>query len=110
MPGSIPNANFDGKSFKKFVAKALLPSSLCRIISMRRFMKTITVVGSVDEHHRLQAQVLEEVPSGPVHLEVLVSAEDEAGIRWTMGLASVWDDHLAGARRGIVTLDAGKDV
>ena len=77
---------------------------------MRRFMKMITVVGSVDEHHRLQAQVPEEVPSGPVQLVVLVPAEDDAGIRWTQGLATEWADDLADSRQDIYTLEDGKPV
>jgi hypothetical protein len=73
-------------------------------------MKAIELVGDIDDHHRLHAQVPEGLPSGPVRLIVLLPDEDEAGIAWAHGLAKQWADELADTRQDIYTLSDGQPL
>jgi hypothetical protein len=43
-------------------------------------MKAIELIGDIDEEHRLQARVPEDLPIGPVRLIVLLPDE----IRWAL--------------------------
>jgi hypothetical protein len=72
-------------------------------------MKAIELIGQVDEHHRLHAEVPAEVPAGQVRVIVLPS-EDEAGSLWAQGIASEWSTELSDPREDIYTLDDGQPV
>ena len=72
--------------------------------------KAIELVGDIDEHHRLRAQVPEEVPAGPVRLIVLLPDEDDAGSVWANGIAREWSDELSDPKQDIYTLDDGQPV
>jgi hypothetical protein len=63
-------------------------------------MKAIELVGDIDDQHRLQARVPEELPAGPVRLIVLLPDEDDAGITWEQGTAGEWVDELRDSRQG----------
>jgi len=53
--------------------------------------KAIELTGAIDDQHRLQARVPEELSAGPVRLIVLLRDEDEAGGAWAQGfLESGW--------------------
>ena len=73
-------------------------------------MKAIELVGDIDDQHRLQARVPEEVPAGPVRLIVLLPDEDDAGITWGQGTAGEWVDELRDSRQDIYTLEDGQPV
>ncbi len=76
-------------------------------------MKTIELIGHVDKHGRLKADVPGEVPPGPVRIALLVPSkaeEDEAGQAWAAGIAREWSDELADPREDIYTLDDGEPV
>lgn len=73
-------------------------------------MKAIELVGDIDDQHRLNAQVPEELPVGPVRLIVFLPEEDAAGSAWTRGIAREWADELADSREDIYTLDDGQPV
>lgn len=73
-------------------------------------MKAIEVVGDIDDQHRLQAQVPEELPAGPVRVIVLLPEEDDAGPAWTRGVAREWTNELTDSREDIYTLDDGQPV
>jgi hypothetical protein len=73
-------------------------------------MKAIKVLGNVDEHHRLQAEVPEGVPAGTVQLVLLLPAEDDAGAAWSSGLSAEWADDLADSQQDIYSLEDGKPV
>ena len=73
-------------------------------------MKAIELIGDVDDQHRLQARVPEEVPAGLVRLIVLVPEEDETGAAWAHGIATEWADELRDARQDIYTLQDGQPV
>jgi hypothetical protein len=73
-------------------------------------MKIIKLFGNIDEHHRLQAQMPQEVPSGPVQLIILAPAEDDASTVWTEGLVAEWPGELADSRQDVYTLEDGKPV
>src|ERR1019366_1040005 len=73
-------------------------------------MKTIELIGDIDEQHRLRASVPEELPAGPVRLIVLLSEEDEAGAVWACGLAREWADELRDSRQDLYTLADGQLV
>jgi hypothetical protein len=73
-------------------------------------MKAIELVGDIDEQHRLQAQVPEELPAGPVRLIVLLPDEDEGGSAWVQGVTREWSDELQDSRQDIYTLEDGQPV
>jgi len=80
-------------------------------------MKTIELIGQVDEQHRLSAQVPSEVPPGPVKLALVVESngvatdeEDEGGAQWACAIAREWADELADERQDIYTLSDGEPV
>ncbi|MGH8175363.1 MAG: hypothetical protein ACREV5_03760 [Steroidobacter sp.] len=74
-------------------------------------MKTIDVIGHVDENHRLSARVPDEVAPGPVRLALVLSeddVEDEAGGAWSAAIAREWASELADPRQDIYTMDDGE--
>jgi hypothetical protein len=71
-------------------------------------MKAVELVGRVDNQHRLQAQVPESLPPGPVRIIVLIPEEDEAGAAWMQGIAREWATELSDSREDIYTLEDGK--
>ena len=73
-------------------------------------MKAIEVIGQVDEKHRLQAEVPETTPPGPVRIIVLFPEEDEAGVAWMQGIAREWAAELSDPREDIYTLEDGTPV
>ena len=73
-------------------------------------MKAIELVWDIDEQHRLQAQVPAELPTGPVHLIVLLPEEDDAGTSWAKGIAREWAEELSDARQDIYTLEDGQPL
>jgi len=78
-------------------------------------MKTIEVIGHVDERHRLSAQVPPWVVPGPVKVALVVPSdatceEDDAGREWAAGIAREWVDDLADPQQDIYTLEDGEPV
>jgi hypothetical protein len=73
-------------------------------------MKALELVGDIDEGHRLQAEVPENLPPGPVRLLILLPEEDEAGGCWSRGLAREWSSELADTSQDIYTLDDGQPM
>jgi hypothetical protein len=73
-------------------------------------MKAIELIGEVDEKHRLQAQLPENTPPGPVRLIVLIPEEDEAGAQWMQGIAREWRAALSDPREDIYTPEDGTPV
>jgi hypothetical protein len=78
-------------------------------------MKAIELIGDIDERHRLQAEVPEDLPPGPVRLIVLLpdpdtARDDEAETQWGAGLAREWSAELKDSRQDIYTLDDGQPV
>ena len=71
-------------------------------------MKAIGLIGHVDEEHRLQAQVPEGLPAGPVRLIVLLPEDDDTGLAWTQGITREWADELRDSRQDIYTLEDGQ--
>jgi hypothetical protein len=70
-------------------------------------MKAIKLLGSIDEQHRLQAQVPDGVPAGPVRVVVFLPEEDDGGTAWMRGLAAEWVDDFGDPRQDIYTLEDG---
>lgn len=73
-------------------------------------MKTIELIGDIDDQHRLHARVPEELPTGQVRLIVLLPEEDDAGGVWARGVAAEWSAELQDSREDIYTLDDGQPV
>jgi hypothetical protein len=73
-------------------------------------IKSIEVVGAIDEHHRLRARVPAELPAGPVRLIVLLPDEDDAGVAWAQGVETEWSDELRDSSQDIYTLEDGEAV
>jgi hypothetical protein len=72
-------------------------------------MKAIELFGDIDEQHRLQARVPEELPAGPVRLIVVFPDDDDAGEAWASGIAK-WADELRDSRQDIYTLEDGQPL
>lgn len=73
-------------------------------------MKTIELIGEVDETHRLRAEVPPDLPAGPVRLIVLLPDEDAAGSHWANGVANEWSAELADPREDIYTMEDGQPL
>lgn len=73
-------------------------------------MKAIEMFGEIDEEHRLQVSVPEELPPGPVRLIVLLPDEDRGGLAWEHGVAKEWAHELQDPREDIYTLEDGQPV
>jgi hypothetical protein len=77
-------------------------------------MKTIELIGDVDERHRLQAVAPPELPTGPVRLFVVVPdappEEDSSGAAWMQGIAKHWSQELGDPREDIYSLNDGQPV
>ena len=73
-------------------------------------MKAIQLTGDIDDQHRLQARVPNELPTGPVRLIVLLPDEDEADGAWTQGISKEWANELSDSRQDIYTLQDGQPV
>jgi hypothetical protein len=71
-------------------------------------MKAIELFGDIDEQHRLQARVPEELPARPVRLIVLFPDEDNAGMALANGIVNQWADELRDSRQDIYTLEDGQ--
>jgi hypothetical protein len=73
-------------------------------------MKAIELIGDIDDQHRLQAQVPNDVPAGQVRLIVLLPDEDESGAAWSQGVSKEWADELKDTRQDIHTLEDGQPM
>jgi hypothetical protein len=73
-------------------------------------MQAIELVGTIDEQHRLRAQVPPELPAGPVRLIVLLPDEDDAGVAWAQGVSGEWLEELRDSRQDVYTLEDGQAV
>lgn len=73
-------------------------------------MKTIKLVGYIDEQHKLHANVPNELPPSEVRVIVLLPDEDEAGSRWADGVAREWAAELEDPRQDLYTSDDGSAV
>jgi hypothetical protein len=68
-------------------------------------MKTIRLIGHVDEQHRLCAEVPSILAPGPVEVVVVLPPdhEDDAGDAWTSGIACQWAAELGDPREDLYT-------
>ena len=73
-------------------------------------MKVIELLGKIDEHHRLEARVPENLPVGPVRLIVLLPEWDNAELAWALRISEEWTDELADPRQDLYTIEDGKAV
>jgi hypothetical protein len=74
-------------------------------------MGTIKVNGHVSDNHQLTAEVPDSVPTGPITVLILPSAqEDDAGDTWMAGVAHEWEDELNDERQDIYTLSDGEPI
>ena len=74
-------------------------------------MKTIKVLGQVDDNHRLVAQVPTSIAPGPVEVDVrLPEDDDDADRAWAQGVAREWESELNDPHEDIYTLADGEPV
>jgi hypothetical protein len=74
-------------------------------------MKTVTVLGNIDNSHRLSAQVPPDISPGPITvLIVRQSEEDVEGDEWLAAVAKDWANELNDPREDIYTLNDGEPV
>lgn len=68
-------------------------------------MRTIELVGQVDEQHQLHIEVPPDIPPGPV--KVLVEVEEEDATDWGRAVLQRWAEESDDPREDIYTLDDG---
>ena len=75
-------------------------------------MDSISILGHVDDEHRLTAIVPGSVPPGPVTVWIAANdhEEDDAGTAWMAGISEHWADDLNDARQDLYTLADGEPV
>jgi hypothetical protein len=72
-------------------------------------MRTIELIGQVDENHRLSVEVPAAVRPDPVKVVVEIpTAEDEAAGEWAAAIARVWAADWSDPGEDIYTLEDGK--
>ncbi|TMQ29027.1 MAG: hypothetical protein E6K70_26260 [Planctomycetota bacterium] len=74
-------------------------------------MKTVKLIGKVDEHDRLCLEVPPTVPPGPVQVVIGfgVTDDDDAG-KWAAAVAQSWADDWSDPREDIYTSEDGKPL
>jgi len=75
-------------------------------------MKAITVVGQVDDEHRLTVDVPKNIPAGPVRvtIETLSPVPDLEEDWWANEVAQSWAQEWSDPREDIYTLEDGEPV
>ena len=75
-------------------------------------MRTIELVGQVDEQHQLRVEVPADVRPGPVKVivELPDEADDEFSNAWAGAVAQAWATDWNDPREDIYTLDDGNPV
>jgi hypothetical protein len=68
------------------------------------------MIGDIDNHHQLRADMPKELPAGQVRLIVLLPDEDEAGAAWAQGAAREWSADLSDPCQDIYTLEDGQPL
>jgi hypothetical protein len=74
-------------------------------------MDTVVVTGSVNEKHRLSAEVPDSVPPGPVTILIVPGLPaDHLEEAWATGISREWASDLGDPRQDIYTLEDGVPV
>ena len=73
-------------------------------------MKALELQGSIDDQHRLHAEVPQSLPAGSVRVIVFIPEEDEVGHAWEAGVSSEWSAELDDPAQDIYTLSDGQPV
>jgi hypothetical protein len=74
-------------------------------------MKTLQLIGHVDENHRLSLEVPADVKPGPVRVIVQVAdPEEEEVLAWEQAVNEDWAKEWSDPREDIYTLEDGKPV
>lgn len=75
-------------------------------------MKTMELIGTVDEHHHLRVEVPLSIPPGVVKLIVVIpeEEEDEFSDAWVQGIAREWEGELSDPREDIYTMEDGEPI
>ena len=79
-------------------------------------MKTIELMGHVDEQHRLSGSVPAEVAPGPVRVQLVIESqaetngEDGLDPNWEQAIAADWAQDWLDPREDLYTLADGEPV
>ena len=73
-----------------------------------RIMKTVELLGKVDEQHRLCVEVPHGMQPGPVKVILHLPENADEADGWAMGIAEAWAPDWSDPREDIYTLDDGK--
>jgi hypothetical protein len=75
-------------------------------------MKTVELVGQVDENHRLTLELPPGFRPGPVKVVVewAGEGEDPEGLAWGHAVMRLWAEDWSDPREDIYTLEDGKPV
>lgn len=75
-------------------------------------MKTMELIGQVDEQHQLQVEVPPTIPPGSIKLIVVLpeNEEDEFSDAWVQGIAHEWEAELSDPREDIYTMEDGEPI
>jgi hypothetical protein len=75
-------------------------------------MNMLRLIGTIDEQHRLTAEVPATVPAGQVEVVLVLPSdqEDEVSEAWMAGIAREWEAELSDPREDIYTINDGEPV
>lgn len=75
-------------------------------------MKTMELVGHIDEQHHLHAEVPPTIPPGSIKLIVVLpeDEEDEFSEAWVQGISREWEAELSDPREDIYTMEDGEPI
>ena len=71
-------------------------------------MKTIELVGHVDEQHRLHVELPSDIQPGPVKVTLQAAAEENEEGDWRALINQSWAKDWSDPREDIYTLEDGK--
>lgn len=71
-------------------------------------MRTIEIVGHVDEHHQLRVELPSDVPPGPVSVVLELADEPGEAGSWSRAVIQLWARDWSDPREDIYTLEDGE--
>src|SRR5438105_509438 len=80
-----------------------------RVDPLHYGIETLSLIGQVDEHHRLTAEVPAAVSPGPVKVLLILCTDEElSAAQWSSGVGRMWALDWDDPREAIYTLEEGE--
>lgn len=80
-----------------------------RVDPLHYGIETLSLIGRVDEHHHLTAEVPDTVAPGPVKVLVILCTDDElSAAQWSSNVGRMWALDWDDPREAVYTLEGGE--